>query len=280
MSWAKIPLEDEFGDNINKAMKGTGVSREELAREIGVDAATIARWVKYEKGADDAQARAIALKLKLDPAALADSAADRWYPPPIEPANVRRHSQRPHPSNGYVFFVKGGPAALVDPAGDPAHLLQVLRDGNYDLQYVLITHKHDDHCDAAAQVAAAYPKAKIVMHNLDVHAIGRLAPHAIDVGDETDLPFGDGRIRAFHTPGHTDGSACYLFESNVFTGDMLFAGSVGGAYGDESTYADILESIRASLFSLPDATAVMPGHGPPTTIALEKEHNPFFPHTG
>jgi hydroxyacylglutathione hydrolase len=85
------------------------------------------------------------------------------------------------------------------------------------------------------------------------------------------------QIRMLHTPGHTDGSSSYLFRSTVFTGDTLFAGSVGAAAGDDSTYDDILNSVRSKLFTLPSDTVVMPGHGPPTTIALEREHNPFFP---
>jgi hydroxyacylglutathione hydrolase len=84
-------------------------------------------------------------------------------------------------------------------------------------------------------------------------------------------------VRMLHTPGHTDGSSCYLFHSTLFSGDTLFAASVGGAYGDASTYDDILNSIRSKIFTLPGDTVVMPGHGPPTTVALEKQHNPFFP---
>ena len=79
-----------------------------------------------------------------------------------------------------------------------------------------------------------------------------------------------------HTPGHTDGSSCFLFRSTVFSGDTLFAGSVGGIFADVSTYEDLLASVDAKLFALDDATVVMPGHGPPTTIREEKAHNPFF----
>jgi glyoxylase-like metal-dependent hydrolase (beta-lactamase superfamily II) len=146
------------------------------------------------------------------------------------------------------------------------------------LQYILVTHKHADHCDATADVAAAFPQAQIVMHALDAHAIGSLAGRALPVNDGAELPFGDDlRIRMLHTPGHTDGSSSYIFKSTVFTGDTLFAASVGGAYGDATTYEDILNSVRSKYFTLPDDTVLMPGHGPPTTVALEKAHNPFFP---
>lgn len=275
-----LPLEDEFGDIIRKAMHGTGTSAGSLARSTGIDVSTIAAWAKDHGTASEAQARAIAQALKLDPGALADSAAKTWYPPDISVSNVRHHPHDPHPSNGYVFFLDGGKrAALVDPAGIPSNLLRVLREGAYHLQYVLVTHKHADHCDATGEIAKAFPNAKIVMHKADVFAIGSLASKALLLKDNEDLPFGDdAKIRMLHTPGHTDGSSSFLFASTVFTGDTLFAGSVGGAYGDVSTYDDILNSVRMKLFALPDETVVMPGHGPPSRIGLEREHNPFFPH--
>jgi glyoxylase-like metal-dependent hydrolase (beta-lactamase superfamily II) len=79
-----------------------------------------------------------------------------------------------------------------------------------------------------------------------------------------------------HTPGHTDGSSCFLFRATLFTGDTLFAGSVGGVFADVSTYDDLLASIRLKLFTLNGETVIMPGHGPPSTIAQEREHNPFL----
>jgi glyoxylase-like metal-dependent hydrolase (beta-lactamase superfamily II) len=273
-----LPLEDTFGDILKKAMRGTGAGNAQLARATGIPAETIEHWLKDEGAATDEQARALAAVLKLDGGKLADSAAQRWHPPPIERPDVRRHSQEPQPSNGYAFFLEQGRrAALVDPAGLPQNLLRVLREGDYHLQYVLITHKHADHCDATADVARAFPQAQIVMHSLDVHAIGPLAKSAQMLRDGETLPFGDGAaIRMLHTPGHTDGSSAFLFQGSLFSGDTLFAASVGGAYGDNSTYRDILNSVRSKFFTLPDDTVVMPGHGPPSTIALEKQHNPFF----
>ncbi|MBV8246738.1 MAG: MBL fold metallo-hydrolase [Candidatus Eremiobacteraeota bacterium] len=272
-------LEDEFSDVLKKAQRGTGITSAVVASQAGVDAAQLSAWIAGDGTPDDAQARAIARVLRLDPGKFADAAANRWHPAPIELPDVRHHPQDPHPSNGYVFFLDGGKrAALIDPAGIPQNLLRILRDGHYHLQYILITHKHPDHCDATADIAAAFPQAQIVMHGADVFAIGELAPKAIRVRDGEELPFGDDvRIRMLHTPGHTDGSTSYLFKSTVFSGDTLFAGSVGGAYGDATTYEDILNSVRSKLFTLPDDTVVMPGHGPPSRIGWEKAHNPFFP---
>jgi hydroxyacylglutathione hydrolase len=272
-------LEDTFGDVLRKAMRGNAVDSAALAAATGIDARAIERWLSDDGTASAAEARALATILKLDGGKLVERAAGAWAPPPISVDDVRHHAQHPHPSNGYVFFLDGGRrAALVDPAGIPANLLRILRDGSYHLQYILVTHKHADHCDATADIANAFPDARIVMHELDVAAIGSLAPKALRVRDEEALPFGeDGtQIRMLHTPGHTDGSSCYLFQSTIFSGDTLFAGSVGGAFGDTTTYADLLHGVRTKLFTLPEETVVMPGHGPPTTLALERAHNPFF----
>jgi glyoxylase-like metal-dependent hydrolase (beta-lactamase superfamily II) len=272
-----MALEDEFSDVLTKALRGTGTSVASLARATGLQASDITSWAAGRDVPSEDQARAIAPVLHLDPGKFADAAARRYHPDPIALPDVRHHPQDPHPSNGYVFFLDGGKrAALVDPAGIPRNLLRVLRDGQYHLEYILITHKHADHCDATADVAAQFTQAKIVMHAADVHAIGPLAAKALQVKDGDELPFGDVRIRMLHTPGHTDGSSSYLFKSTIFTGDTLFAGSVGGAYGDASTYGDILNSVRSKIFTLPDDTVVMPGHGPPTRVDWEKSHNPFF----
>lgn len=272
-----MALEDEFSDVLTKALRGTGVTLNAAARAADIQPSSLASWAKGNGAPSDDEARRLANVLHMDPGKFADAAAQRWHPDAIVLPDVRHHPQHPHPSNGYVFFLDGGKrAALVDPAGIPANLLQVLRDGHYHLEYILITHKHADHCDATADVARHFPNARIVMHAADVHAIGSLAQTALRVRDAEELPFGDVRIRMLHTPGHTDGSSSYLFKSTVFTGDTLFAGSVGGAYGDASTYGDILNSIRSKIFTMPDDTVVMPGHGPPSRVGWEKAHNPFF----
>src|SRR5271156_4009330 len=271
-------LEDEFVDILRKAKRGTGIDDAALAQRTGLAPADLAAWSKGERVPGDDAARAIARALGLDPGKLADAAAVRWEPHVPLPPDVRHHPQDPHPSNGYIFFLEDGrTAALIDPAGIPANLMRAIDEGPYVLRYILITHKHADHCDATADVARAFPAAEIVMHKADVAVIGDLARKALPVVDGDELPFGEhAAIRMLHTPGHTDGSSCFLFRSTLFTGDTLFAGSVGGAFGNVSTYRDILDSVRTKIFALDDSTVLMPGHGPPSTIAEEKAHNPFF----
>jgi glyoxylase-like metal-dependent hydrolase (beta-lactamase superfamily II) len=276
--WPKIPLEDDPSDLLRKASRGARIDPAELAHRTGIDASAIQAWLKGDGVPTEDQARAVAVVLRLDPGKFADAAARRWYPGAEIPPDVRHHPHDPHPSNGYLFFLQDGKtAALIDPAGIPKTLLDAVNDGPYALRYILVTHKHADHCDATADVARAFPDAQIVMHRADAHAIGPLASKALPVTDGDELPFGDGAsIRMLHTPGHTDGSSCFLFRSTLFSGDTLFAGSVGGIFADVATYDDLLASVRFKLFTLGDETVVMPGHGPPTTIAQEKAHNPFF----
>ena len=76
-----------------------------------------------------------------------------------------------------------------------------------------------------------------------------------------------------HTPGHTDGSICFIYQSSAFTGDTLFAGSIGGIFGDRFGYDDLLQATKLKIFSLPDDTVVLPGHGPPSTIGQDRAHN-------
>ena len=271
-------LEDDFSDILGKAKRGTGTSDAALAAKTGLPPADLAAWAAGKRVPGDDEARAVARALGLDPGKLADAAARRWEPSVALPPDVRHHPQDPHPSNGYLFFLEDGKtAALIDPAGIAANLLRAIGEGPYALRYILITHKHADHCDATVDVARAFPQAQIVMHRSDSAAIGALARQALPIVDGDELPFGDAAaIRMLHTPGHTDGSSCFLFRSTLFTGDTLFAGSVGGAYGDVSTYRDILDSVRTKIFTLDDATVLMPGHGPPSSVGQERAHNPFF----
>ena len=271
-------LEDEFSDIVRKAGRGLGIDTPQLAERTGIAVGELQEWLKGHGMPSEDEAREIARVLRLDPGKLADSALQRWEPQVDVPPDVRHHPQDPHPSNGYIFFLDDGhTAALVDPAGNPENLRRAIAEGPYVLRYILITHKHLDHCDATADVAAQFPEANIVMHKADVKAIGGLAHKALPVVDGDELPFGENAaIRMLHTPGHTDGSSCYLFKATVFTGDTLFAGSVGGMFADKFTYQDILKSVKTKLFRLDDETVVMPGHGPPSTIGQEKVHNPFF----
>lgn len=276
--WPRVELEDTVGDVLRKAMRGRRLDLRTLAAATNIAAPSLENWLADRGAPNPDEADRLATALGMEARRFARRAAGAWYPEEVATPRVRRHAQLPHPSNGYVVYASSEErtAALVDPAGDPERLLARLQERSLDLAYILITHKHDDHCDAAGSVAAAYPDARIVMHEIDAPAIGALAARAIPIRKGERLAFGATGIETIPTPGHTDGSSCFRIDDLLFTGDTLFAGSVGGCFGDRFGYLDLLASIRRELFTLPNEMAVFPGHGPPTRIGWERNENPFF----
>ena len=274
----QVEMEDTFGDIVRKASRGKGLSPQQLSQQTGIDAQHIAQLIADKAQPSEAEARALAGALQLDPGKLVDIAARHWRPGEIEqPEHIGHQINKPHPSNGYFLILREQKiAAFVDPGGAEHNIIATLKRSPVSLRYILLTHKHRDHCDALTPVREAFPDATPVIHTLDAPALGGAARGAIGIKNGEALPFGEGEIRMLHTPGHTDGSSCFIYKSSIFSGDTLFAGSVGGLFGDRFGYEDLLHGISSKVFSLPEDTVVLPGHGPPSTIAQERAHNPFF----
>ena len=273
-----LDLEDTFGDIIRKASRGIGVSADALSSSTGIAPDRLASFIAEAAQPTEDEARAVAAELRLDPGKLADIALARWKPQERELDHRFGHQiNAPHPSNGYFVVLEDQRvAAFVDPGGRADNITSTLRASPVRLEYILVTHKHRDHTDALADVRRAFPSARVVIHRLDGPALGAAARDAIGIEDGDTLPFGDGELRLIHTPGHTDGSSCFIYSGNIFTGDTLFAGSIGAQLGDRYGYDDLLRNASSKIFSLPDDTVVFPGHGPPSTIGEERAHNPFF----
>ncbi len=190
-------------------------------------------------------------------------------------------------------------ALVVDPGDDaPAILADLARDGLTAVMLVH-THAHFDHVMGTAEVAAA-TGAEVLLHRddrwlydhttmqIEMFGIRRQDGQAwrpppvptreLDGGEA--LAFGRREARVVHTPGHTPGSICFYLEAAsenplLLAGDTLFRGSIGRTDLWGGSLPDIRRSIRERLFSLPENTLVIPGHGPPTTIGAERETNPF-----
>ncbi len=178
-------------------------------------------------------------------------------------------------SNTYVVADEpGGHAVMIDAGGPVAPLLDFLERGQLALTHILLTHHHHDHVAELDKVLARHPGTPVLIHPLErdlvPQATGTLEP---DVTIES----GALEIRPLHTPGHTAGMISLLIEgSDVFTGDTLFKGSVGGVRAPgHTTYGDLKSSIMDTLLSLPPATRIHPGHTDPTTVAEELERNRF-----
>ena len=178
-------------------------------------------------------------------------------------------------SNTYVVADEpGGHAVMIDAGGPVAPLLEYLRRGQLQLTHVLLTHHHHDHVVELDEVLEAYPGTPVLIHPLErelvTGATGTMQP-----GEPVES--GALRIEPIHTPGHTAGMLSLLVDgSDVFTGDTLFKGSVGGVRAPGSTsYSDLKTSIMDKLMTLPPQTRIHPGHTDPTTVADELERNRF-----
>jgi len=178
-------------------------------------------------------------------------------------------------SNTYVVGDEiGGSAVMVDAGGPVAPLLEFLRRGQLTLTHVLLTHHHHDHVAELDEVKSAFPGIPVLIHPLERDEV----PGATDTMQPGEtIEIGALKIEAIHTPGHTAGMLSLLFDgSDVFTGDTLFKGSVGGVRAPgHTTYADLKTSIMDKLLALPASTRIHPGHTDPTTVADELENNRF-----
>jgi glyoxylase-like metal-dependent hydrolase (beta-lactamase superfamily II) len=183
----------------------------------------------------------------------------------------------------------GGPLIVIDPAGDTEELLAAI-DGR-PVAAVVLTHGHFDHL-GAAEAVVHMTGAPLMVHKADADAIttaegtGAAMFGYKHAAPEADRRLADGDVveaggvalRVIHTPGHTPGSISLYApeEGELFSGDTLFAGSIGRTDFPGGDSAAILRSL-ARLATLPDETRVHPGHGPDTTIAREAMINPFWP---
>lgn len=184
----------------------------------------------------------------------------------------------------------GGPLAVIDPAGDAEELLHAI--AGEEVGVVVLTHGHFDHLGAADAVREQ-TGAPLAVHRADAPWITTgagtggemfgmpyrtaVADCLLEDGDVVEA--GRLRLRVLHTPGHTPGSICLFEEAqgHLFSGDTLFAGSVGRSDFPGGDGRALARALAEKLVALPEDTVVHPGHGPDTTIAREARVNPFWP---
>lgn len=180
-------------------------------------------------------------------------------------------------------------AALVDPGGKGEQLLAALEDRELQLKALVNTHGHADHMAGNSYLQAA-TGAEILIHAADAPMLVEPARNlSLFLGQDIKSPpagrllhDGDGvavgqeELQVRHTPGHTPGGISLVAEGLVFSGDTLFAGSVGRTDFPGGSREELLRSIESRLMVLPDETRVLPGHGPETTIGAERQSNPFL----
>src|SRR3954453_2293123 len=176
-------------------------------------------------------------------------------------------------SNTYlVAAAQGGDAFLVDAGGPVAPLLARIEEDGLTLTHILLTHHHHDHVAELGDALERWPDVQVLAHPEE-----RVPGTTGDLNAGDELRIGGLSVKALHTPGHTAGMLSLLAnDSELFTGDTLFKGSVGGVRAPGSTsFADIKHSIMEVILALPGETVLRPGHTDPSTVGDELEHNPF-----
>ena len=190
---------------------------------------------------------------------------------------------------------RGGPLVVIDPADEPARILEAI--AGRPVVAVVLTHKHFDHIGAVREVLAE-TGAPLLVHAADAadlataagtggeqFGIVRTAPapdRLLAAGDIVEA--GDLTLAVLHTPGHTRGGICLLAHDagaegpdHLFSGDTLFAGSVGRTDFEGGDGRELARSLAREIAPLAGDTVVHPGHGPDSTIGRERRVNPFLP---
>lgn len=202
--------------------------------------------------------------------------------------HVERLILGPFEENAYLLDAPEG-VILVDPGAEPGRILRAV--GKRPLAAVLITHTHLDHIGALDDVRSRLArKGEVYGPRLEAAYFDdpngnlsalygmplRVRPAERLLGGGERLRIAGAEVEVRFVPGHSPGHLVYLFENILFAGDTLFAGSIGRSDFPGGDPHLLLEKIRSEIFSLPDATRVLPGHGSETTVGTERRHNPYL----
>ncbi len=200
-------------------------------------------------------------------------------------------------TNCYVVAADtGGPAVVVDAPPDADGIASLLAEDDLYPAALLVTHGHVDHTGGTGGLVARTGVSAYLHPDDDwlardpatqlrsiFGAVDDLSPYAppdrfSDLEDGQTLELAGLTLEVIHTPGHTPGHCCFLLEDEaiLFSGDQLFAGSIGRTDLPGGSYEELMRSMRDKVLVLDDATHVLPGHGPTTTLARERALNPFL----
>ena len=190
-------------------------------------------------------------------------------------------------TNCYVISDDKGACAIIDCDGNPQPLFRYIEENHLKPTHILLTHGHYDHIGAVEAVREKYgclvcapqkeaPLLADPMANCSVYMGGPLTITAdIWVKEGDAVKVGDLEFSVLETPGHTAGSVCFLIGDSIFSGDTLFQGSCGRTDLPTGSWGEILASLKR-LRNLPGDYDVYPGHGPATTLEIERRSNPYM----
>lgn len=193
-------------------------------------------------------------------------------------------------TNCYLLWDEASKEALIiDAADQSVEIKNFIEKNDLTLKYILNTHGHGDHIGGNRFFKDLFPQAKVGIHEKDADFLLKpnlnlslyfdnpvTSPSAeFYLEDDALIHLGASQIRVIHTPGHTPGGVSLYAKPYLFSGDTLFAEEVGRTDFPGGSFAVLIESIKNKLFSLPEETIVLPGHGPTSTIGEERRYNPY-----
>lgn len=266
-----IPLEDNFNDVINKALRGTALSDSEAAQRADL---TPQQVQELRAGTfHEAAARQLAPVLHLNADALVNLGNAAWRPKPVELEGLAQFNTPWDDMmvNSYLVWEPATKQAVAfDSGADCSGMLALAKEKGLQVQAIFLTHTHGDHIFdldrlKSATGAPAFVGDREPLDGAEPFAAGRI------------WHFGALKIETRLTWGHSKGGITYvvsgLTRPLAIVGDAVFAGSMGGGM---ISYADALRTNREEILTLPAETVICPGHGPLTTVGEEKRHNPFL----
>jgi glyoxylase-like metal-dependent hydrolase (beta-lactamase superfamily II) len=274
-------LEDFFGDIVGKARRGLGMSESDLAGAADLSPRDVSQIESYDLTPDDGRIRKFAEVLGLDGRKL--SGVAHGYLPGQPNASYETEKIQVErlildagmEVNAYILKCKAtGKGAVVDAGGEGARIVSLVRDMQVEVTHILLTHGHGDHIGALEEVHSVLG-GEVYCSRADAGMLGAaksLLSEEIEEGWSNRV--GELQVQAVALPGHTPGGIGFVTEGAVFSGDALFAGSLGGARGD--AYTGQIRAVGEKILSKDPGTKVFPGHGPITTVGEEIQNNPFF----
>lgn len=180
-------------------------------------------------------------------------------------------------------------AILIDPGAGSKMIESWVKDKDFEIVNILLTHGHYDHIGSVEYLRKEF-NTQVAIHKDDAEMLTdptknlssflgmgvTLSPAEILLEDNQEIEVGEMSLKVIHTPGHTPGGICILTDDGLISGDTLFDGSVGRADFPGGNMQVLISSIQNRLMDLPDETVVYPGHESRTTIGREKSSNPFI----
>ena len=269
-----IPIEDFNEDIVGKAMRGLQITTPQLSASTGIPESAISAILDGSSN-DPASLRAIAPALNLHAEKLVN--AD-WQPQPVAVTGLATFNTRWHDMrvNAFVVFDPATKAAAIfDTGADCTPILDFIKTEQLRVVAIFITHTHADHVADIHRLQSLTSHPPTFINSLEFRLFDASA-NAMNEGDT--FKIGSLRLRTLLTNGHAVGGNSYVIEGLerplAIVGDSLFARSMGGG---KVSYADALKNNREKILTLSEDTVICPGHGPLTTVAEERAHNPFFP---